>query len=332
MYKQKVAKVLKTAGLVEDATDLHLTRLPGGVSSDICKIEVDSRVFCIKQALDQLKVEAEWHAPLERNRFEVYWNQIANGISPGSAPEILYHDSENMFYVMNYFDPENYPLWKKQLSEGRIQSSIAADVGRVLANIHNATANNDKVHNQFPRTDIFHDIRLEPYLLATALHHPDLLPRLTQLCERTAGTRLAMIHGDVSPKNILVGPDGPVFLDAECACIGDPAFDLSFCLNHLLLKCIWRPRWTSAYLESFSAMKQAYLENVNWEPPDEIEVRAASLLPALLLARIDGKSPVEYIDTEHDRAKVRQVSRALLQRSFQQLEQIALTWREALAA
>ncbi len=75
------------------------------------------------------------------------------------------------------------------------------------------------------------------------------------------------MQGDISPKNILVGKDGPVFLDAETACYGDPVFDLSFCINHLLLKCVWHPEHRAKYLESFLALKDAYLAGVTWEPP-----------------------------------------------------------------
>ena len=113
-----------------------------------------------------------------------------------------------------------------------------------------------------------------------------------------------MIHGDVSPKNILVGPRGPVFLDAECACIGDPAFDLAFCLKHLLLKCLWVPAARVALLDSFHRMFEAYLSGVDWEAPAALEVRCAELLPALFLARVDGKSPVEYVTTEDDKERV----------------------------
>jgi hypothetical protein len=143
-------------------------------------------------------------------------------------------------------------------------------------------------------------------------------------------TRLAMIHGDVSPKNILIGPEGPVFLDAECACIGDPAFDLAFCLNHFLLKCLWTPSAKPALLNCFDAMTSAYLAGVDWEPPDQMEARTASLLPGLFLARVDGKSPVEYITEDAQRDKVRRVGRALLHSPPSRLADIRIAWEEEL--
>jgi len=179
---------------------------------------------------------------------------------------------------------------------------------------------------QFPTDAIFYDIRLEPYLVATGRAHPDLADRLATLVERTAATHLALVHGDVSPKNILAGPDGPVFLDAECAWWGDPAFDLAFCLNHLLLKCLWVPACQQAYLACFAAMVDAYLPVVGWEPPAVFEGRAATLLPALLLARVDGKSPVEYITCDATRDLVRRVARRLLKSPTASLTEIAEVW------
>lgn len=281
----------------------------------------------MKRALARLRVEAEWHAPVERNRFEARWNQFAGRIAPGSAPTVRYHDDERMFFVMDYLDPRHYELWKEKLRQGRAQSRDAGNVGETLARIHSATAGDDTVNEQFPRTDIFHDIRLEPYLLATAARHPDLESRLAALSRTTAETRLAMIHGDVSPKNILIGPDGPVFLDAECACIGDPAFDVAFCLNHMLLKCLWNPAAVEAYLACFQAMTEAYLQGVDWEDPAALEARTAALLPALFLARVDGKSPVEYITEESDRDRVRRCARSLLEATPSRLDEIRLAWR-----
>jgi hypothetical protein len=134
----------------------------------------------------------------------------------------------------------------------------------------------------------------------------------------------------VSPKNILAGPRGPVFLDAECAWYGDPAFDLAFCLNHLLLKCAWRPQWTAQYLACFDAMSAAYLGAVTWEPAADIEARTAHLLPGLFLGRVDGKSPVEYITAEREREQVRRTARRLLLAPVQTLADVRSAWQREL--
>jgi aminoglycoside phosphotransferase (APT) family kinase protein len=326
----RIGRILADAGLMENTADVELEAMTGGVSSEIWKVKANGAAFCVKRALDRLKVEAEWLAPVERSRYEVRWYRIAGEVAPGSAPRVRYHDDERMFFVMDYLEPDRYELWKEKLRQGRAQTRDAESVGRTLARIHAATAGDPGVAAQFPRTDIFHDIRLEPYLLATAARHPDLRTSLEGLARTTAETRLTMIHGDVSPKNILIGPDGPVFLDAECACIGDPAFDLAFCLNHMLLKCLWNPPARDKYLACFQAMTEAYVRAVSWENPDTLESRTAALLPALFLARVDGKSPVEYISDESDRGRVRSCARTLLQSTPSRLDEISLAWRREL--
>ncbi|MCP4384624.1 MAG: phosphotransferase, partial [Hyphomicrobiales bacterium] len=139
----------------------------------------------------------------------------------------------------------------------------------------------------------------------------------------------ALVHGDVSPKNIMIGPGSlPVFLDAECAWYGDPAFDLAFCLNHLLLKSIAVPEALSPLLAAFDGLRAAYMDRIDWEPGEALEARAAALLPGLLLARIDGKSPVEYITTDDDRERVRRVAIPLIETAPARLETVRDAWGE----
>ena len=321
---------LGNAGLLDPIDENHFEPLTGGVSSDIWKVTTPEQVFCVKRALPKLKVEADWNAPVERNRYEVLWYQVVYGILPGAAPHILYHDEQAMFCAMSYLDPATHKLWKSELAAGRAEPEQAAQVGASLARIHSATAHAEDVWAQFPANDIFHAIRLEPYLEATARQHPDLESALFALSRRTAATRLALVHGDVSPKNILMGPNGPVFLDAECACIGDPTFDLAFCLNHLLLKCLWNPSAQPQYFACFEAMTQAYLARVDWEPAEVFEARAASLLPGLFLARVDGKSPVEYIHDENDKNRVRRCAHPLLINPPKRLLDVLGAWRQEL--
>ncbi len=321
---------LKSAGLVGDAESAAFEPLTGGVSSGIWKVVTPGGTFCVKRALPRLRVAAEWHAPVERNRFEVAWYEVAGAAVPGAAPPVLYQDAEAMLFAMAYLDPASHRLWKDELRDGRADPAFAAEVGRYLAAIHAATAGDDEIAWRFPRNDIFHAIRLEPYLEATATHHPDLREVLFGLSAGTAAKRLAMIHGDVSPKNILVGPRGPVFLDAECACIGDPAFDLAFCVNHLLLKSLWNPGAREGFNACFTAMARSYLAGVAWEPPADLEARAAALLAGLFLARIDGKSPVEYVTEEADRERVRRCARRLLLAPAATLEAVRAAWNREL--
>jgi aminoglycoside phosphotransferase (APT) family kinase protein len=321
---------LARMGLARAGENPAIEPLTGGVSSDIVRVDLAGGPVCIKRALPRLKVKADWQAPVERNHYEIEWMRTAARIVPEAVPRILGEDAGAGMFAMEYLEPARHPVWKSQLRDGIVDPGFAAAVGRAIAAIHGSTAGNTDVALAFATDHIFFPIRLEPYLSATALKNPDCAPRLESLVRVTGASKKALVHGDVSPKNILAGPHGPVFLDAECAWYGDPAFDLAFCLNHLMLKCVWRPQWQAAYLESFGALAGAYLGAVGWEPAADIEARTAHLLPGLFLGRVDGKSPVEYIDSDADRERVRRVARELLLRPVATLDAVREAWQREL--
>jgi len=328
---RELAAWLARAGLVEDPNAIIAEPLTGGVASDIWRVEAGGRSFAVKRALEKLRVARDWHAPISRNGKEVEWLLQAGRIVPDAVPHVLAQDAEVGAFAMEYLRPEDHPVWKAELRAGRADPAFAAAVGRAIAAIHGATAHSAEIAARFDTDAIFHSIRLEPYLEATAEAHPDLASHLMALSRETLATKIALVHGDVSPKNILVGPKGPIFLDAECAWYGDPAFDLAFCLNHLLLKCLWVPTSRDDYLAAFDTLAKAYLDAVGWEPREKVEVRAARLLPGLFLARVDGKSPVEYVTTEPDRDRVRRVARPLIATPPTTLAAIRDAWEEELS-
>jgi aminoglycoside phosphotransferase (APT) family kinase protein len=315
--------------LVSANTDGVCVPLAGGVSSDIYRVDLPGRSFCVKRALPKLKVAADWRAPVERNRWEVEWMRVAGGIVPQAVPAILGEDDATGCFAMAWLSPASHPVWKVLLRDGDIATAFAGEVGDTLGRIHAATADRDDIAARFPTADIFYAIRLEPYLVATARAHPDLAPRLGALVETTRSTRRVLVHGDFSPKNILRGPHGPVILDAECAWYGDPAFDLAFVLNHLLLKGVWRPAWRGRYLAAFAALTDAYFAHVAWEPRAAMAARTAALLPGLLLGRVDGKSPAEYLTRAAEHDAVRAFAGELLLRPVADLGVIAQRWRAA---
>ena len=123
---------------------------------------------------------------------------------------------------------------------------------------------------------------------------------------------------------------GPVLLDAECAWWGDPAFDLAFCLNHLLLKTLWVPSARAGFAACFDALADAYLAGADWEDAAQLERRAAALLPGLLLARVDGKSPVEYLTEQAQCDTVRRAARPLLLNAVPTLGDVHAAWQREL--
>ena len=328
----EILGILRRMDLLAAGAEPHGERLTGGVSSDIWRIDLPTGPVCVKRALARLRVAANWRAPVERNLFEARWMQRANAAVPGAAPRLLGHDEATGALAMPFLPPDRYALWKTQLFGGDADPAFAAVVGERLGRIHAATAVDPSVAAEFPTDRIFHDIRMEPYLLATAQVHQDLAAPLRELVAVTQSNKHALVHGDVSPKNILRGPEGPVFLDAECAWWGDPAFDLAFCLNHLLLKCLWTRAATAGFLACFDVLAAAYIARIAWEPPHALERRAARLLPGLLLARVDGKSPVEYIASERDKDRVRRVARTLLAHPTETLGNVRDAWTKELSA
>jgi aminoglycoside phosphotransferase (APT) family kinase protein len=315
---------------VSNASSLLGTPLTGGVSSDIWRIETEKGMVCAKRALSKLRVNADWYAPVERNLFEARWLQVAHQACAACAPELLGQHPELGVLVMQYLEPDHYRLWKQELRAGHADPKTANAMGQVLSKIHSYAAKNNHLASEFPTDKIFFEIRLAPYLLATAERHPKLAHALEALVLQTQNNAKTLVHGDVSPKNILLGPQGPLLLDAECATWSDPAFDLAFCLNHLLLKCLWTPASSADFLHCFEVLTTSYLSSVDWEPPSDFEARAARLLPGLLLARVDGKSPVEYVTEEHQREHVRRVASTLLINPTSSLQEVAQAWAKDL--
>lgn len=321
-----IVATLRTLGIAPNDAAPALTRLPGGVSSDVYWVDLSTGPVCVKKVLAKLNVSADWRAPVERVHSEAAWFRFAGRIAPGNVPIVLAEDRASHLFVMDYFDPATHPCWKNLLRDGIVDPAFAAKVGEIVARIHRASAGSQAVQEQFATSDFFMALRIDPYLLTAAKAHPDRAERIREIAGDLAHARIALMHGDLSPKNILVGADGPIILDAETACYGDPAFDLAFCLNHLLLKCVWRPAHVRSYCVSFSALRDAYLAMVDWEDAQALERRASALLAALLLARIDGKSPVEYLTAPRDLDFVRAAARDYLLRPDLRLEDIRRDW------
>lgn len=308
------------------------TPLTGGVSSDIWKVETPERVLCIKRALAKLKVAADWEAPVSRNAAEWEWLNYAAAQVPQAVPKPLAHDPDAGLFAMEFLAADQHPVWKQQLLDGQIEPSVARELGAVIGRLHHTSRHSADLAQRFATDETFEALRLDGYLKATAIRHPQLASRLLALAERTGSTHTALVHGDVSPKNILVGPNGPVLLDAECAWYGDPAFDVAFLLNHLLLKCLVNPHLTEGYLHSYRQFALAYFDATTPEDRAAIEARAATLLTALLLARVDGKSPVEYLRTEAPKALIRAFATRLILNPCFKLTDIAEQWQDVIAS
>ncbi len=202
---------LRGAGLIGSG-NVVLEPLSGGVSCDVWKVETPSGPIVVKRPLAQLRVAAEWLAPVERGTSEVRWLRRARGVDARLAPEVLAELPTGHAFAMRFLP--GCPVWKDELMAGRVDAGFAAAVGSGIAAVHAATAHNDADRDAFPNDAMFAALRIDPFLLYVADHDAELAPHLNALAQDLAARKIALVHGDVSPKNILVSADGPVILDA----------------------------------------------------------------------------------------------------------------------
>lgn len=285
--------------------------LAGGVASDIAVVDLGDRRICVKFALAKLKVAEDWFAPVHRNKAEYHWLRTAAEISPDTSLKLLGRSEIQNGFAMEYLDGDDVYLWKTALLQAQPDNGEAAAVGAAIGQIHAASAMPGFDTCPFENRDDFHALRLEPYLRFTATRHPALVDHLNSLADRLYASHQVLVHGDVSPKNILFRAGKPAILDAECATMGDASFDVAFCLNHLLLKAVHMPASRQNLLAAIGSFWGAYSAHINWEVPDVLEARVSALLPMLMLARIDGKSPVEYL-SDQSRQQVRDLATPLI--------------------
>ena len=295
--------------------------LSGGVASDIVRVDLGGYQLCLKCALEKLKVKEDWRAPLHRNKAEYAWLKVAAAVNPEGAVKLMGRSEKQPCFAMEYLEGDDVYLWKTSLLNGTIRIEEARSVGQTIGKIHEASACADFLKEPFFNQDDFYQLRLDPYLNFTAACHPVVATQLKQLVSRLHKSDDVLIHGDISPKNILFRDGYPVILDAECATLGDASFDIAFCLNHLVLKAIHLPAIRSDLLNAALVLWNAYAPYIHWENPQQLEQRICELLPALMLARVDGKSPVEYLD-EAEAQTVREFSLEQLQTPSQSLSNL----------
>jgi aminoglycoside phosphotransferase (APT) family kinase protein len=105
-------------------------------------------------------------------------------------------------------------------------------------------------------------------------------------------------------------------LDFEVAHYGHPSFDLAFFSTHFILKAVKNKQWAGAYLSMLEYMLDIYFSGIHFMSPSYLDRSFTKLLSLLMLARVDGKSPAEYIAAEEDRELVRALALGLIERNI----------------
>jgi aminoglycoside phosphotransferase (APT) family kinase protein len=311
----------------ENAT---VTPLAGGVSSDIYLVEDGPKKWVVKRALEKLKVQEDWFADTSRNRFEWEYLKYVAAFLPMAVPRVVFEGDG--YFAMEYLG-EGFINWKQLLLNGRYEPDYAEQAGNTLGVIHQTSLGDEAARECFDSTGNFHQLRSEPYLITTGSRHPDLTAMFEAEVTRLESTRECLVHGDYSPKNILISESRLVVLDCEVAWYGDPAFDLAFLLTHLHLKALRRPAASSVLATMARKAVASYLAARALDEHDSTKFiqRTCRLLLMILLARIDGKSPVEYISDPSSKEWVRQFTARALLKNAGTLTEVSGEWFERIA-
>lgn len=275
--------------------------LHGGVSGRTVLVERENgESWVLKQALERLRVAGDWFSDPRRIEREADGMRALNSIlAPGRVPDLIFEDKVNHLVAMQAVDPP-FTNWKELLLTGRLTVEHVVDFGRLLAQIHEGSARRSgQFRAQFEDKTVFDTLRVDPYYRKVRAEHPEYTSFFDAVIEESLTLSISLVHGDYSPKNILMRPTGCVLVDHEVIHWGDPAFDVGFSITHLLAKSNHMPRMRSRFGAAALTYWQTYQAQLaSLEVFSGVEERSVRHAAACLLARVDGKSPLEYLDDE----------------------------------
>ena len=303
-----VGAYLEQKGLLAPGGQIEVTELGGGVSNVVLGVEADGLSCVVKQSLPRLRVADEWLAKRERAVTEAHALELAAVLIPGAVPRVLELDDEACSFTIARA-PADWRTWKDELLEERADETVAHRVGSLLAAWHAGTTD-AATAEAFADQEGFDQLRIDPYYRTVMRAHPDLADAVAAYADRLLGPGRCLVHGDYSPKNVLVGPGRVWLIDFEVTHFGEPSFDLAFMLNHLFLKALHRPGTAAGYMVCAQAFWDTYAAGVPGPlTPDARDVLGQ--VGCLMVARVDGKSPAEYL-SEDERRRARLLGRRLL--------------------
>jgi tRNA A-37 threonylcarbamoyl transferase component Bud32 len=304
-HEPELLDYLHSNGWIEPGETPAIAVLQGGVSNKTVLVErVDGDAWVLKQALAKLRVQVDWFSPVERVHREALGLRWLERIAPpGTTTPLIFENFQHHLIAMAAV-PQPHENWKQMLLRGEVVPDQVDQFATLLGTIHREGAlRRDELEPVFGDRGFFESLRLEPYFGFTASEVPEARQFLLDLIDETRAHVETLVHGDYSPKNILVHNGRLVLLDHEVIHFGDPTFDLGFSLTHFLSKAHRLPDFREAFAEATLRYWERYRAIVASEPwADDLEGRAVRKTLGVLLARVRGRSPLEYLDqTERDR-------------------------------
>jgi len=311
---QQVRTYLRERGFggMDGMDGITVRVLPGGVSCKTVLVESSAGgSVVLKQALPKLRVKVDWFSPPARIHREALGLRWLQRLEPaGSVPAFLFEDFDHHILAMSAV-PDPHVNLKDELMAGRISMDAVEQMGTLLARMHALPRKfGSELVGDFAESPYFESLRLEPYYLYTAGEIPAAKAFLLELVEATRKRRDALVHGDFSPKNILLHGGRNCLLDHEVIHLGDAAFDLGFALAHFLSKARHFPARREAFAEAARHFFAAYLHSAESEGQtgEQIEERAVRHALGCLLARVAGRSQLEYLSTEEKACQAHHVT------------------------
>ncbi len=280
-----------------------------GVSGDVTFVDGPNGPIVVKRALPKLKVAADWFASPERSAVEATCLQVlAEVLGQDAVPRVLWIDEASHSFAMERL-PDRLIPWKARLLACDVDIRTAHQAGRLLGQLHTRTHRRPELATQFHDLTHLRTLRIHPYHERVAQRRPDLAAAIQSVIDRMLAERQCLVHGDYSPKNLLTEGADVVILDCEVAHWGDPRFDIAFCLCHLLLKIVH----SRACVEDIAQSADAYLAAYRAEGLPVLDAELSRATGCLILARVIGDSPVDYLDSAELKAAALHLGESLLQ-------------------
>jgi len=304
LNENTVVPYLTARGVISGPAQVEI--LTGGVSNVVLAIKSETKDLVLKQALPQLKVKQEWLADQRRAIVEADAMRLFHSITPDAVPEILDNDPVE-FTVTMQRQTRNCVNWKEEMLANRANPIIGTRLGKILATWHNFGATDQSARNKFMEDTLFEQLRINPFYRAVAKLNPDL-KKISQLINENETIKTTLVHGDFSPKNIMITKDFyPIVLDFEVEHTGNPVFDLAFVMAHLVCKYIKLGN------PDISQTAFNFMDAYQSESKLPIADSVAHHISLVALARVEGVSPSSYLD-DKDKLNIVNLTKDLLRK------------------